>query len=152
MAQLIIARNSSFFFFYSPPFLKADFSGYQYHLDWGWHGTYFARPLLRFCVVPVNDPTHLSCLLIWWWLWPHSAWRFKARAMSIIVKMVIKHSHYCFPFSLYYYSNILVLSYVFGTLTTPAYFHWIQQFWYQNVQLVQEIYAISFGISHFYTF
>jgi len=51
---------------------------------------------------------------------------------TFIVRMLIKHSHLCFPVSLYYYSNILVPPYVFGTLTTPAYFHRFQSFRYQN--------------------
>jgi len=49
-------------------------------------------------------------------------------------------------------SNFLVLPYVFCRLTNPAYFHRFQQFWSQSVQLVQEMAAMTFGISDFYTF
>ena len=68
-----------------------------------------------------------------------------------LMLLLIQHSHYCFPVSLYY-SNILVLLYVFCPLTTSAYFHRFQPFWYQNVQLLQEIYVMTFGVYNFYTF
>ena len=62
-----------------------------------------------------------------------------------------KCTFYWFPVSLYY-SNSLVLPYVFWPLTPPAYFHRFLQFWYPSVQLLQEMCALCFGISHFYTF
>ena len=54
--------------------------------------------------------------------------------------------------SLYYYSNFLVLPWVFCRLTTPPIFHRFQQFWYQNVQLLQEIIAMTFGVYNYSTF
>ena len=53
-------------------------------------------------------------------------------------------------FSSYYFSLFLVLPF-FLSLTTSAYFHRFKRFWYQNIQLLQEIYAMTFGVYDFYT-
>jgi len=37
-------------------------------------------------------------------------------------------------------------------LTTFAYFHRFQLFWYWNIQLFQEILGLTFNVSNFYTF
>jgi len=47
---------------------------------------------------------------------------------------------------------IIIIPYVFWRLTSPTIFHRFLQIWYQNVQLVQEIAAMTFGVYNFYTF
>ena len=93
--------------------------------------------------------------------YPHSGFQhshccFAGTAVSsYYCENAVKHSQYCFPVSLYYYyyySNFLVLPPFFWPLTSPAYFHRFLQLWYQNVQLLQEMLAMTSGISHFYTF
>ena len=74
----------------------------------------------------------------------------------LVVGMLLQHSKYC-SLNLYCWnaasaSNFLVLQQVFCPLTTPEYFHRCLQFWYQNVHFLQKMFAMSFGISHFYTF
>ena len=83
----------------------------------------------------------------------HSSNFFFAFQQSSANKFSLMHSHLHFrrkcKFSSYF---IYLLPYVFCRLTTSAYFVRFQPFLYQNVQLVLDIYAISFGFSNFYTF
>jgi len=48
--------------------------------------------------------------------------------------------------------NTFQLFLLISNLTTSAYFHRFQLFWSQRVQLFQEIPAVNFGVSNFYTF
>ena len=54
--------------------------------------------------------------------------------------------------TIFLFHIIIIIPYVFWRLTSPPIFHRFLQIWYQNVQLVQEIMAMTFGVCNFYTF
>ncbi len=52
-----------------------------------------------------------------------------------------------------YKNTLIILPYVFWPLTTSTYFVLLKPFNYQNVQLIQDILAMTFGFFYsFYTF